>query len=84
VGLRILAPSDGAVVKKDAVTLVGLARPGATITHDIPFWPDDHAKADASGRWAMTVALDPGENEIRLRIGDDRSTETVLRVVSAT
>jgi hypothetical protein len=81
--LRILAPLDGDVVEADTVTVRGVARPGSVITRDIPVWPDQHVSADASGRWTMVVGLQTGDNVLRFRIADDRTTEIALHITTA-
>lgn len=80
VGLTIESPADGQAVATEEVTVVGLAPPGLTITRDVSFGFDQHATADGTGHWAMTVRLDEGGNDLVFRIGDDRSTEKRLRV----
>jgi hypothetical protein len=50
------------------------------VTRDVSFGLDQHATADGTGHWAMTVGLDEGENNLVFRLGDDRSTEKRLRV----
>src|SRR5207248_874672 len=82
-GLLILEPAEGTTIRASDVQVRGLARPGVTVTRDIPLWPDDHAVADGSGRWSMKVGLNPGLNVLRFRIGDDRTTEIRLRIVGA-
>ena len=70
----ILEPIDGAEVDEKGVIVRGLAPPGATITRDIRFWFDDHTVANSRGRWSFVVVLDPGENVLVFRIGDDVTT----------
>jgi hypothetical protein len=81
VGLTIQSPSDGQQVATKDVTVIGMAPPGLTITRDVSFGLDQHATADGTGHWAMSVGLDQGENKLKFRIGDDRSTEQTLRVI---
>jgi hypothetical protein len=81
VGLAIDFPADGEVVTTRRINLIGTAAPGATITRDIPLWFDEHAVADEDGLWLLPVELSPGENRFLLRVGDDRSTERVIRVL---
>ena len=83
VGITIQSPQDGQSVATGEVTVIGLAPPGLTITRDISFGLDQHATADATGHWAINVKLDQGVNTLVFRIGDDRSTETRLRVTYA-
>ena len=80
VGLTIQSPTDGQAVATKDVTVIGLAPPGLTVTRDVSFGLDQHATADGTGHWAMSVGLDEGENNLVFRIGDDRSTEKRLRV----
>ena len=81
VGLTIQSPSDGQQIATKDVTVIGLAPPGLAITRDVSFGLDQHATADGTGHWAMSVGLNEGENKLKFRIGDDRSTEQTLRVV---
>ena len=80
VGLTIQSPTDGQAVATKDVTVIGLAPPGLTVTRDVSFGLDQHATADGTGHWAISVGLDEGENNLIFRIGDDRSTEKRLRV----
>jgi hypothetical protein len=84
VGLTIQTPQDGDTVATGEVTVIGLAPPGLKVTRDVSFGFDQHATADSTGRWAMSVRLNEGENNLVFRIGDDRSTEQRLRVTFAT
>jgi hypothetical protein len=79
--LTILSPRDGDVVATKEVTVIGLAPPGLTITRDVSFGLDSHANADGTGHWAINVGLNEGQNDVVIRIGDDRSTEQRLRVI---
>ena len=81
VGMTIQSPQDGQQVATQEVTVIGLAPPGLSITRDVSFGFDQHASADGTGHWAMSVRLDQGENKLKFRIGDDRSTEQTLRVI---
>jgi hypothetical protein len=58
----------------------GLAQPGATVTREIPFWFDEHATADARGRWSFVVGLAGTENRFTFRVGDDFATRLTLTV----
>jgi hypothetical protein len=80
VGLTIQSPRDGQTVATKEVTVIGLAPPGLKITRDVSFGLDQHATADGTGHWAINVGLNDGENKLKFRIGDDRSTEQELRV----
>lgn len=81
VGLSIQNPADGQQVGTKEVTVIGLAPPGLGVTRDVSFGLDQHATADGTGHWAMSVGLNEGENKLKFRIGDDRSTEQTLRVI---
>lgn len=80
VGLTIQSPQDGQTVATKEVTVIGLAPPGLKITRDVSLGLDQHATADGTGHWAINVGLDDGENKLKFRIGDDRSTEQEIRV----
>lgn len=82
-GLSIQSPTDGQTVATRDVTVIGLAPPGLRITRDISFGFDQHAIADGTGHWAISVQLSEGQNELVFRIGDDRSTEQRIRVTYA-
>ena len=60
--------------------MIGLAPPGVKITRDVSFGLDQHATTDGTGHWAIGVGLNKGENKLKFRIGDDRSTEQEIRV----
>jgi hypothetical protein len=79
-GLTIQSPINDQEVATKEVTVIGLAPPGLTITRDVSFGLDQHATADGTGHWAIVVGLNEGENKLKFRIGDDRSTEVELRV----
>lgn len=79
-GLTIVFPTDGEVLRHGEFNVVGTGPPGATVTRDIPLWFDDHLIVRADGNWLMPVSLGEGENVLRFRIGDDRSTEWVVTV----
>jgi hypothetical protein len=81
--LVIDAPEDGQVVKTSVIEVVGRAPRDAPITRDIRLWFDDHTAAGPSGFWSMQVALSPGENELRFRIGDDATTARTISVIYA-
>jgi len=80
-GLTIESPADGQAVATKAVTVIGLAPPGLSVTRDVSFGLDQHAAADGTGHWAISVDLNEGQNDLVFRIGDDRSTEKRLRVI---
>jgi hypothetical protein len=79
-GLSFESPADGQVIATKDVTVIGLAPPGLTVTRDVSFGLDQHATADGTGHWAINVGLNDGENKLKFRIGDDRSTEKELRI----
>jgi hypothetical protein len=79
-GLTIQSPINDQEVATKEVTVIGLAPPGLAITRDVSFGLDQHATADGTGHWAIVVGLNEGENKLKFRIGDDRSTEVELRV----
>jgi hypothetical protein len=81
VGLTIESPQDGQAVATKDVTVIGLAPPGLGVTRDVSFGFDQHATADGTGHWAMSVGLNEGQNDLVFRIGDDHSTEKRLRVI---
>jgi hypothetical protein len=79
-GLSFESPADGQVIATKDVTVIGLAPPGLTVTRDVSFGLDQHATADGTGHWAINVGLNDGENKLKFRLGDDRSTERELRI----
>ncbi|MEA2623558.1 MAG: Glucodextranase, domain [Chloroflexota bacterium] len=79
-GLAIVFPSDGEVVHDRAFNVAGTGPPGGTVTRDVPLWFDDHVLVREDGNWLMPVTLGEGENVLRFRVGDDRSTERVVTV----
>lgn len=79
-GLIILEPVDGSTSADLAIVVRGLSQPGATITHDIPFWLDEHTVADAAGRWSFVETLNPGQNIFRFRVADNVASEVSLTV----
>ena len=81
VGLTIVSPLDGQTVATKDVVVIGTAPPGLSITRDVSFGLDDHTTADGTGHWAMKVGLSAGDNNLKFRIGDDKSTEKVVRVI---
>ena len=80
-GLTIQSPQDGQAVATKDVTVIGLAPPGLSVTRDVSFGFDQHATADGTGHWAISVGLDEGQNDLVFRIGDDKSTEKRVRVI---
>jgi hypothetical protein len=80
-GLTIQSPQDGQAIATKDVTVIGLAPPGLSVTRDVSFGFDQHATADGTGHWAISVGLDEGQNDLVFRIGDDHSTEKRVRVI---
>ena len=80
-GLTIQSPQDGQAVATKDVTVIGLAPPGLSVTRDVSFGFDQHATADGTGHWAISVSLEEGQNDLVFRIGDDHSTEKRVRVI---
>lgn len=82
-GLIILEPVDGSTSAEQTIVVRGLTQPGATVTHDIPFWPDEHTVADAAGRWSFVETLNLGQNIFRFRVADNVASEVPLTVFYA-
>ncbi len=80
VALAFDFPHDGEVLRDADINVIGRAPPGSTVTRDIPMWFDDHTLTRDDGIWMMPLHLGQGPNELRFRIGDDRSTEQVITV----
>jgi hypothetical protein len=79
-GLTILSPEDGATVSTESVQLHGTAPANAEIVQDISFAPDRRTSADSVGSWVLTVDLEVGGNDIKLRIGSDDETAKTIRI----
>lgn len=79
-GLTFDFPYDGDVLSDADINVIGRAPPGSTITRDVPMWFDDHTLTRDDGIWMMPIHLDDGQNLLRFRIGDDRSTEQLITV----
>jgi hypothetical protein len=79
--LEITSPANGSIADTRFIVVRGLATPRARVVRDISLAPDDETFASSSGEWSMSVELDVGLNTLVFRIGDDRSTEQVLRVL---
>jgi hypothetical protein len=75
-----LAGLDSELVRERSVVVRGFAPPGAIITRDIPFWFDEHTRADSAGRWSFAVELLPGDNKLTFRIGDETATAQSITV----
>lgn len=76
--LTIDSPAPGAVTTVSPVEVKGRAPAGSRVVRDISFAVDQDAIAGTDGMWGMLVELDEGANELRFRIGDDKSTELRL------
>jgi hypothetical protein len=76
-------PANGSTTRDNPVVISGLAQPGATITHDVPMWFDEHTTADGTGHWSFTEPLNVGENTFMFRVGDDTATEVTLTLYYA-
>lgn len=72
-------PGDGAVSQAKIISVTGSAPDGARIVRDIPFAIDAQVGA-IGGRWSMSVDLAEGENELTLRISDDKATAKTITV----
>ncbi len=81
--LDFVSPEDGATLTTKTVVVRGTARAGSRIVRDIANAPDQDTRAAADGTWSMTVTLKRGINDLRFRIGDEKATTRVLRVVYA-
>jgi hypothetical protein len=80
VGLAILSPTNGAVVGSKQIVVIGSAPAGLRVVRDVPLWIDQSTTSDGTGHWAMTVDLNSGENKLRFRLGDDKTTAKEIRV----
>jgi len=78
--LVIISPSDCALVTDLLLVVIGTAPADSDVVRDVWFGFDDRVTADATGAWLLEVELSSGANELVFRLGDDRSTERVLRV----
>jgi micrococcal nuclease len=72
-------PADGAVSETRIISVTGSAPDGARIVRDIPFALDAQV-GSIGGRWSMSVDLAEGENELTLRIGDEKATAKTITV----
>ena len=80
--LRVLVPANGSTVDVGTVLVEGIAPPGATVTQNVDIVADPHTIADASGRWSISAALEPGANKLTFRLGDDVTTDVSLYLTS--
>ena len=78
--LTIVSPEDGTTVATDSVQLKGTAPANAEVVQDISFAPDRRTSADLDGNWVLTVALEEGDNDIKIRIGSDDDTAKTIRI----
>lgn len=81
--LDFVSPEDGATVTTKTLVVRGTAPAGSRIVRDIANAPDRDTRAASDGTWSMTVTLKRGINDLRFRIGDEKATTRVLRVVYA-
>jgi endonuclease YncB( thermonuclease family) len=81
--LDFLDPEDGATVTTKTIVVRGTAPAGSRIVRDIANAPDQDTRAAADGSWSMAVTLKRGINDLRFRIGDEKATTRVLRIVYA-
>jgi hypothetical protein len=79
--IGFLSPDQGDTVHREWVVVRGTAPGGAEIVLDLSIRPDESTMADRDGAWEMRgIELEEGENELTFRIGDDESTQAVLRI----
>jgi hypothetical protein len=78
----ILEPENGARIEGTTVTFRGTGPAGAELIHDVPSGTDTVAPVGADGSWVLAVPLQPGTNEVTLRLGDDPATEMTWTVTS--
>lgn len=81
--LVILTPTDGQTVGESPVTIGGTAPADADVVRDVRLARDEHVVADGNGAWSMDVDLDPGENDLTFRLGDDKSTAVTIHLTLA-
>lgn len=81
-GGRILVrdPADGAEVDAEEIVVSGLAPPGSTVVREFGFFETQSAEAGPDGTWLMRVRLDPGDNTLTFRVGDDPLTSRTIHV----
>ncbi len=80
-GFSISSHDNGSTVATGSVELGGDAPPNAQIVQDISFGPDKRTTAGGDGSWVLTVDLEEGENDLKLRLGDDDETTKTIRIV---
>ncbi len=71
ISLEITSPKDGEVVTKSPVLVTGTTVKGAEV-----FVNDTETKADESGEFKVSVALEEGENEIFVTVNDSEGNYT--------
>ncbi len=81
--IGFLSPEDGAVVTSKTIVVRGTAPAGSRIVRDIANAPDQSTLARPDGTWSLKVTLKSGANDLRFRLGDEKATTRVLRVVYA-
>ncbi len=77
----ITEPLTGSRVGTKGIIVRGTGKPGAEITQDISFWPDQHTNVDAAGNWEMRVSLTEGVNSLKFRQEASQEPHQTLRVV---
>jgi hypothetical protein len=80
--IEILEPDNGARIEGTTVTFRGTAPAGAELIHDVAVGTDTVAQVGADGSWILAVPLEPGTNEVTLRLGDDQATELTWTVTA--
>ncbi len=65
-GLNIVEPKNGAVVSNSNLKVSGKTAPNAEV-----FVNDKELRADSTGNFSITVALDEGDNSIIISANDD-------------
>jgi hypothetical protein len=76
----VLEPADGSEVDADEIVVSGLAPPGSTVVRDFGFFETQSAEAGPDGAWLMRIRLDPGDNSLTFRVGDDALTSRTIHV----
>ena len=77
ISLEIASPKDGDIVTKSPVVVTGTTVNGADVSVN-----DADTKADANGKFSVSVPLDEGENEIFVTANDisGNSAESSIKV----
>lgn len=78
--LVITSPEDATTVSERVVVVTGVAPDGADVVREVSLGRDEHTTA-SGGRWSMSVGLDPGDNLLTFRLGDDATTSTTLLLI---